>query len=517
MATNTQVTDIPVAVNYTGRDFYAIRAQLIARIQDRIPQWTGSDPADFGVALVEAFSYMGDLLSYYIDRTANETSILTATQRSNLLNLAQTYGYIPSGYRQAFAEITLVNSSNTDITVPAGSVFSGQVVTADLVTDVYFTLLEDAVVTAASSYTATATEGRSVTLVVPDADPEYGERIGDSSGQPGQSFELGETPVVDGSVSIYIQDGDRFSKWNEVSHLPDYGSLAQVYKLSSDENNVVSVYFGDGISGVVPVIHSQIRATYTVGGGVIGNVSPGVIDTIHYIPGLSEAQVTALTSVLKVSNAAAAIGGSDPESNDQIRTAAPSALRASNRAVTLQDFKDLALTVSGVGKAQATASTWSSVTVYVAPSRSATDTDPHPGLDDNGDPTQEFDTIQVNVEEFLADKILIGSSVTVLPPTYVDCVVAMSYVRRTQYTTTEVEKRLKLALLNIFGYNGMELKDVIYPQDIEQALTNSVNGVKTVKVTVLDRVGTTGLTTLTGAANEIFRFKEEHINIGPLA
>jgi hypothetical protein len=515
--TTAQTTNIPVSVNYTGRDFYAIRNQLITRIQDRVPEWTGSDPSDFGVVLVEAFSYMGDLLSYYIDRTANETSILTATQRANVLNLAQTYGYTPSGYRQSFVEITITNSSDTDVTLPVGTVVSGQVATADKVQDVYFTLIEEALITAESSYTMTATEGVFVPRVVADADPTYGEKIGESTGQPSMSFELGEVPVVDGSVSIYIQDGDRFSKWEEVPHLPDYDSLSQIYSLSTDESNVVSVNFGDGISGVIPVIHSEIRAMYTVGGGVIGNVAPGIIDELHYVPGLSEAQTTALSSVISVTNETVAVGGSDVEPTDQIREAASSALRASNRAVTLEDFKDIALSVSGVGKAQAEASVWSSISLYIAPSRGDNDTDAQPGLDEADEPTPEFDTIKENVESFLEDKVLIGTTVTVLPPTYVDCVIAMSYVRKSQYTTTEVEKSLKLALLTIFGYNGMAFKDTVYPQDIENALVQSVGSVKTVKVTILDRLGTTGLTTLQGAADEIFRFKEANVNIGPLA
>ena len=86
----TPVSNIPVAIDYTGRDYYSLREDLIARIQDRIPEWTASDPADFGVALVEAFSYMGDMISFYIDRTANESFIQTATQRDSILNIAQS-------------------------------------------------------------------------------------------------------------------------------------------------------------------------------------------------------------------------------------------------------------------------------------------------------------------------------------------------------------------------------------------------------------------------------------------
>ena len=48
----TPVSNIPLSVDYTGRDYYSLREALIARIQDRIPEWTASDPSDFGVALV---------------------------------------------------------------------------------------------------------------------------------------------------------------------------------------------------------------------------------------------------------------------------------------------------------------------------------------------------------------------------------------------------------------------------------------------------------------------------------
>ena len=84
-------SSIPISVDYTSKDFYSIREDLIARVKARIPDWTGEDAADFGVALIEAFAYLGDLMAYYIDRTANEAFIGTATQRRSVLNLAQTF------------------------------------------------------------------------------------------------------------------------------------------------------------------------------------------------------------------------------------------------------------------------------------------------------------------------------------------------------------------------------------------------------------------------------------------
>ena len=143
--TITPASNIPVSVDYTSKDYYSIREELIQRIQDRIPDWKANDPADFGVALVEAFSYVSDILSYYIDRNANEAFITTATQRDSVLNIARNYGYTPAGYRQALVEITFSNSSGTEVTLPAGTVVSGDIVIDDTVNTIYFTTVAEAV------------------------------------------------------------------------------------------------------------------------------------------------------------------------------------------------------------------------------------------------------------------------------------------------------------------------------------------------------------------------------------
>ena len=515
----TPVSNIPIAIDYTGRDYYSLREDLIARIQDRVPEWTASDPADFGVALVEAFAYLGDMVSFYIDRTANESFIQTATQRDSILNIAQTYGYIPAGFRQATVDITFSNSSDANITIPSGTVVSAQVVSNDIVETVYFTTNVDATVPALvddipGEDTVSASEGRSVTLVS-DVANTYGELVGTSTGTPGMRFELGETPVVDGSIEVYVQDGDVYSKWTQVQHLLDFGPTDLVYSVFLNQDNIVSITFGDGVSGSIPTIYSEVRAKYTVGGGAIGNVSANLVDTIEYIPGLSEGQVTAIQGAVTLTNTATALGGADPESNDQIRVSAPSSLRSGNRAVTLKDFADLSLSVSGIGKANATATIWTSVTIYIAPSRTAIDTDPAPGLDDLGDPTAEYIRLKANLEDFLTDKVLIGTSVTVQPPTYVDVVANIQYTKLQQYTTEEVELNIKNALLTGFGYTGVKFQDTIYPQDIEFVLQQT-SGIQTVKVLDLHEEGGSGLTTLTGGPGEIFRFTEDNTSLSEI-
>ena len=513
-------SDIPISLDYTSRDYYSIREQLIARIQDRIPEWAASNPADFGVALVEAFAYMGDLMSYYIDRNVNESFISSATQRDSVINIAQAYGYIPSGYRQATVTLTFTNSSETDvITIPAGTVVSGEVIEGDTVNTVYFTTESDALLDPDIDNgiaEMTANEGRSVTYVSDYAN-SYGELVGTSDGTPNQSFVLGESPAVDGSLSVYVQGGSSYSKWRQVEHLIDTNPYDQVFTVTSDADNNLYVNFGDGVSGAIPVNFSEIRVLYTVGGGVIGNVTTNTLTTIDAIPGYSTNDLIALQALVTVTNDSVAIGGSDPETLAQIRYAAPLTLRANNRAITLEDFNSLALGVTNCGKANATSDIWTSVTMYVAPSRNEGDSDLQPGLDDNQDPTSEYTTLAADVLSSLQPRTLIGTTLTIQPPTYVDIVLTVQYAKQPQYTETEVEASIKSVLTTYYGYYYNSFQQTIYVQDIETTLNNNVTGLKIAKLLNLHRALDTGLNTLVGEANEIFRIKEENITIGLLA
>lgn len=512
---STPVSPIPVSIDYTSRDYYSLREALIARVQARLNtdtnvRWTASDPADFGVALIEAFSYMGDLISYYIDRVANENFIESATQRDTILSIAKTYGYNPAGYRQASTNLTFTNNSSESVIIPVGTVVSGELVVEDTVQPIYFTLQSDLIVTANSSNSSFATEGRSVQRISSNAN-SFGELLGQSTQTPQMSFKLSNTGVVDGTVFIYVEEGSTYSKWTEVQHILDYGPTDLVYVVETDQFNNVYVTFGDGISGAIPPLNLDIRAEYTVGSGSLGNVSVGTLTNIDYVPGLSESETTALQSSVTVINQAAAIGGANPESNSQIRFSAPFSLRASNRAVTLRDYEDLAVTVTGVGKANAIANVWTSVTLYIAPSRNEGDSDPSPGLDELGDPTEEYFTLKEEIETFLEDKVLIGTTVSVQPPIYTDIVVQIQYVKLPQYTSAEVESSLKLLLLNRLGYTNRSFQETLYPQDIEFEAQQSL-GIKTAKVLALYRTGgVVQPNTLVGDADEIFRLSDSNI------
>jgi len=256
---------------------------------------------------------------------------------------------------------------------------------------------------------------------------------------------------------------------------------------------------------------------YVVGGGIIGNVVPGILTNIDSIPGFSTNDVIAFQALVTVTNDAVALGGSDPETLNQIRYAAPLTLRANTRAVTLDDFNSLALGVTNCGKANATSDIWTSVTMYVAPSRNSGDADLQPGLDDNQDPTSEYTILAADVLDYVNPRTLIGTTLTVQPPVYVDVVVTVQYAKQPQYTDAEVEASIKYVLTTAYGYVNNTFAQTIYQQDVEATLNNQVSGIKIAKLANLHRTGDTGVNTLVGDPNEIFRIKEENISIGILA
>jgi len=98
------------------------------------------------------------------------------------------------------------------------------------------------------------------------------------------------------------------------------------------------IRFGNGISGKIPPIGTgNIRMThYRTGGGIRGNCPVGSITqlktTIPYVDG--------------VTNPAVAAGGADAETIENLIDRAPRQIRHGDRAVTLEDYEDLAIEAS---------------------------------------------------------------------------------------------------------------------------------------------------------------------------
>ena len=83
-------------IKYLNKDFNAFKANLIEFSKTYFPK-TNTDFSDAspGMMFIEMASYIGDVLSYYVDDTFKESLITTAADVENVISLAQFMGYNP--------------------------------------------------------------------------------------------------------------------------------------------------------------------------------------------------------------------------------------------------------------------------------------------------------------------------------------------------------------------------------------------------------------------------------------
>jgi predicted phage baseplate assembly protein len=132
--------------------------------------------------------------------------------------------------------------------------------------------------------------------------------------------------------------------WHEVDTLFGREKDERVYTTSVNDENVMTVQFGNGINGArLPTGRDNVLAAYRQGLGQDGNVGANTLSTLLDRP----------VGLKSVTNPIAAQGGAEAESLDEARTNAPNTVRTFGRVVSLRDFEDAAREFAGVAKARA--------------------------------------------------------------------------------------------------------------------------------------------------------------------
>lgn len=561
-----------VPVDYTSRDYLSIREDLIKLVQSRIPEWQANDPADFGVAFVEALAYVGDQLNYYVDRGMAETFLGTASLRQSLLNIASLLGYSPSGRVAATVPLTFTNASTQEQSVPAGAQLATTIRTGDANTPLIFEVGYNpstpdgswAVPPNNQSVIIRAAEGRTMANVV----------LGQSTGAPGQSFLVRDTPLINRSLSISVgPTPDNAVPYTYVQNLYEATGTDNAFTYRTNDEGVTTVMFGDGVSGSIPALYQNIYATYRLGGGVVGNIAHGM----PFTP-------VGFSFVGSITNQVQATGGAEEEDNEHIRQAAYTAFRTRNSAVTKQDFEDLALADNRIAKAKARGNSYASMTVYVAPvSSGELKTDPQPGFDaynvvsasvtsnkatlvlsespqfeskavtisGMGTPwdgtytatagpgntvtfplttanraaqpltgvlstgeLESFAATRADVARSVQSKGVVGTIVSVLPPRYKDIKVGVKIGIEPQFRQTTAIANVKTAMSWLFSYSQQPFNLTLRPQDVLAFLVNNVPELKYASVDLYDSVTATSTSSsVTGASDEIMRLLPNNLTV----
>ena len=568
-------------IDYTSRDYAGLKADMISLISQKTGiDWTVTDPNDLGSIMIEAFAYMGDIMSYYLDRIANETSIETATKRDNLLNFASLYGYKPTGPTPATLRVKFTNLHETDtVDIPIGTQVMAVINYGDF-SEVHFETTEAATaVLPGQEVSLACIEGKTVNTDRPDLISTTTNKplptiIGTSDGTANQEIVIVDIGIVDDSLLIYVGQDVSFATWEYKDTLVESGPQDLVFTTRQNSDGTVTVVFGDGITGAVPANSQTISALYRTSTGAAGNIAANTVSEVTFIPGNLDPEAV---SYIQARNTSAALGGADSDNTDQLKAKIKAAISARKRAVTLKDYEYLSALVPQVGKVKADAVISSLVNLYV---QSASDQTATPGIEiqtgtitnitgdgtyitvttddlhlyDDGqivtitgvDPneynltdvvvydtpstttfriastevtayvsggtvagtktTTSWKSLKRAVQAYMADKIPVGTTLTVYPPVYMPVYITLEITVNEAYRASAVTLDIYKAFLgtdgififdkNVFGRN-------VYLSSIITAAA-SVAGVEAVDVTRLSTDGSVVVTSpLTMDADQV--------------
>ena len=85
-------------ISYTSRDFESIKASLVDHAKRYYPDsYKDFNEASFGSLMIDAVSYVGDVLSFYLDYQANESFLDSAIETKNIARVGRQLGFREDG------------------------------------------------------------------------------------------------------------------------------------------------------------------------------------------------------------------------------------------------------------------------------------------------------------------------------------------------------------------------------------------------------------------------------------
>ena len=324
------------SIDYTSRDYEGFRKAMIDELGVRMPEYTDTSETDAGIVIIENNAKCLDILSFYADIMANETLLTTCKRRNNANKWCSILSYVPrnSTPSRVMQVFVLVATQSVPVTIPAGTRVKTKGSTSE--PEIIFETEEDLTIPIGKLgnekdshgkylYQVSAVQGVSV----------EGELVGSSNGTANQKFQLNYSPVIADSVEVIVNEGSGFAPWTRVDNFVDSDATSRDYTLSLNDNDIVTIQFGDGVFGKIPTSYTNgIFANYRVGGGSSGNVGANTVVVMD----------TNLALVDSTFNPEGVYErGVDKETVDELKVNAPRYSDTKWGALTLKDFADVVL------------------------------------------------------------------------------------------------------------------------------------------------------------------------------
>jgi hypothetical protein len=267
-----------------------------------------------------------------------------------------------------------------------------------------------------------------------------------AQGLPLSAQDLMQTDPRQGAPAITLTGtwDESANSWTAEPTLLESGESDRVFVVEFESDGTASLLFGDNVNGMTPDAGTVFTASYRIGNGAAGNVGA---DSLIYF---SAADPVVQSQVKSCRNPLPAMGGTDPETADQIRRRAPQGFLTQERAVTMADYETLAELNPQVDRAAASlrwTGSWYTAFVAVEPSGGGT----------------LSSTLGKSIRQELESYRVAGQDLEVDSPQYVPLEIGLTIGVDPDYFQAEVEQ----ALFEVLGNRRLPdgRKGIFYPDN----------------------------------------------------
>jgi hypothetical protein len=366
--------------DYLKFDAITIRDKVIQKLSEN-QHFTDQVFADSNLRiLIEDFSYLFEVLMFYLNHSASESIFTDSQLYENLNRIVKMLGYNPYGYNSSKTDVTFIGKTDP-LFASASKILPKYTYISTALTDtrgksIFFSTIDNTFIQ--SSMPSTNTDK---VTVVNGRWRVYNQTFA-AAGVPFEEFTMNQIDITSTTNPIYIahpyidvyvkrkdsNNQDIYMYYKAISDGTLFGkgvSLVgpdeDVFELRLNENKQYVLKFGDGIHGSKLQARDELYIVYLESNGPDGKIGAGVINSDSVIQwGITGIDQSLFLQFIGVTDISELVGGSDAteltnlyaenstastipndiESVESIRTNAPNWFRMGGRLVTAKDFKD---------------------------------------------------------------------------------------------------------------------------------------------------------------------------------
>lgn len=425
-------------VGYLQRSHLTIKNAVLKKLGKTNPEMTDHSESNILVIIVSIFSGIAEQLNYYIDNMAREAFISTARKYSSVVRHTKLIDYRIKTNNPASVDviIQLFDHQNNpyqlpeSITIPVNTIFQTS-------NGLEYLCTRDIVVP----------PGRDSIVVPTEQKVPYNNiELGITNNLPHQMILL-PSNYVDNSLVLIIGG----ENWTLKNTLGFSGPNDKDYIVEVEEDNNAYIKFGDNINGAIPPGNKGVIGFMYLSEGAAGNIQENLINQ-------TDIDIVNLTGCAKynITNPQKASGGTNYESLESIRYSAPLSLRTLERAVTKQDYQDLAVLTPGVAKANVEHRCGEPIQIYISPEGGGIAQTP----------------LLLSTKQYLEQRKILGTFINVQAAGEGYIRLELDVTLRPRRDSNKAQQDIKDKLITEYGYNKVGINQTVRLSDIYALVDN---------------------------------------------